>query len=399
MDKIEALEDGSDAFIDSNNGIYTENAEVELELTSAEKEILLSKKRDKFYRSSLYATTVFFVLAMALIVGFKVNEGFFDANNRLALLMEEANSRMENASYPKINVKATFKDEKSSKLVIPIGFPIKSDLIEVTEEFIDNKLVITLRNASDIIGDGIEIISDSSIMDAVGIYRQNTDIVIEVYGKEMYAWSFENKVNAITFNFADLNSVYEHVAVVYVPHEDKVRLTIEEWQQKLSAFSEKKNVKLFLAYNMQEIYTEKEVIQFANNIKADAIIGIKVGVDKQLEQTSALTVYNDTYFISGFGSPQMAIILAEAFAGNTKIAPTGFRKSNDKDILVSQARIPVAFTEITQTEKDSYNTETVFKMNESIIQVIESAIDTAIDLKREIKPDSDMALDEIATER
>lgn len=344
--------------------------EVPPTLTEAEQLGFLREKMSSLYKKAQYAAIAFFALSALLVTGFKLNESFFDANSRISFLMERLNEEQQKLLLPKLNVKANFVDEPHSRLAIRLAKPISTQNISVREEFTRNKLVITLLGASEDIGDGVDIVSDSTIMDAVGVYRQGEDVVVEVYCNDSYSWAMDNTPGTLSFSFDDIKNTYANTAVVYVPYEDKNHLVMSEWQQTLSRYAADNDLKLFLSYNMQESYTEQDVVEFANDIDADMLLGVSVYTDSGVTDESARIVCNSEYFIPDFGSTQLAIAAAEAVIEETRLSIDGFRECDDEDVLVKAAKIPAAAIEIFQPDSDAADIEEAYELNESIIETI-----------------------------
>lgn len=370
-ESINTLEDGN-----PENSIIIEEPPA---LTLEEKESIVREKRNRFYDAALRAAIAFCVVSVLIMTGFKLNEDFFDANSRISLLMERLKAEQQKLLYPKLNVRANFIDEPSSRLAISLANPISTQNISVREEFTQNKVVVTLTGASADISDGINIVSDSQIMDAVGVYRQDTDVVVEVYCKDTYSWTLENKPNEISLTFGDIKDAYGSIAVVYLPFEDKNRLVMSEWQQSLSRFAADNSLKLFLSYNMQENYTVEDIVGFANRIDADMLLGVSVSADDSAEGESAQVVFNGTYFIPDFGSTQLAIAAAETILKETQFEVAGFRECEDSDVIVKAATIPAAFIEISQPAEDMGNVEASYKLNENIIEALKGTLASSIE--------------------
>ncbi len=342
--------------------------------TSAEVEQIIAHRRDVLYKNSAVVAVLFCIAAAALMVSFKLNEDFFDASSRFGLLMESVNEQAQNSTYPKINVKAEFDDKEEARLVIPLDALANQENIAIHEEFTKNKLVVTLKGASETIRDGIRLTSDSRIMDAVGIYRQNLDVVVEVYCKETYSYTVENVGNSLVVNFLPLRSDYDAVAVIYIPYEDKNRLELPEWHQSLAKFVSDNRIRLFMASDMQEPYTQQDIIEFAEDIGADVVLGIDVTVDATAEQTTALAICNTTYFISDFNSAQLSVIFAENLVSQTQLAFLGFEEADEQTPLVFLATRPSAMIKIAQSQKEAQSVETVYKLNERIVNVIKDTL-------------------------
>ncbi len=343
-------------------------------LTREEEALIVSLRRDRFYAQARAAAVAFCVLSIALMVGFKLNEGFFDANSRFSLLMESVNRTEENLSYPKLNVRAEFEDARQAQLVIRLDAPIAAENINVREEFTKNKIVVTLLGASETVQDGMRLVTDSAIMDAVGVYRQNRDVVVEIFCNDVYNWSLSRQEDRIVVDFQAFDRVEDKVVVVYMPYADRNRLAIPEWQQSLSKFAADNHIRLFLAYNMQESYTQEEIVAFANRIGADMLLGIEVKGGAQSTGVSAVTVCNTVYFIPEFNSAQLAILTAEAFADAAGAEPAGFRECGEEDALVRQAVVPAALIELSAPQQELDRVEALYKFNESILAAMKKTI-------------------------
>ena len=343
-------------------------------LTSAEMEQIVAHKRDLLYKRSAIASVLFCVVAAALMASFKFNEDFFDASSRFGLLMESVNAQEENSAYPKINVKAEFDDKEEAKLVIPLDALMDHEGITIHEEFTKNKIIVTLKGASELIPDGIKLTSDSRIMDAVGIYRQNLDVVVEVYCKGTYSYVVNDSQDTLSITFLPLRSGYNAVAVVYIPYEDRNRLELPEWHQSLEQYVSDNQIRLFMASDMQEPYTQQDVIEFAENIGADVVLGIDVAIDAGAQQTTALAVCNTTYFVPDFNSAQLSVVFAQELVAETQITFLGFEEADENTPLVAMATRPSAMIKILQAQKDAESVETVYKLNERIIAVIKNTL-------------------------
>mgnify|MGYP001041883657 FL=1 len=205
----------------------------EYALTRAEAEQIIAGKRDRLYRSMQIVSIVFAVVSIAVMAGFKLNEGFFDASSRIGILMESVNAQESALLAPKVNVRTIYRDEQKSRLVIPLQEPIAAEDISIREEFIQNKYVITLSGYSENVPNRMELVSDSTIMDAVGVYRQNEDVVVEVYCRDLYDYDLTMGNGSLTVDFKEIGDSYAASAVIWFPYDDRNRLALPEWRQSI----------------------------------------------------------------------------------------------------------------------------------------------------------------------
>lgn len=372
-DKTSEKKEDSEKLKQDTIGAAKDIKQEEYALTRAEQEQIISNRRDCLYQAALKAAIGFAVLSAALMTGFKLNERFFDANSRIGILMESVSAQENKQAYPKINVKANFKDEKKSSLIIPLTASIDKENVNIREEFTQNKFVITLSEYSDHIPDGVELVSDSEIMDAVGVYRQNDDVVAEVYCSGQYDYELVMGNNTVTVNFKQIKEQYAATAVVWLPYHDKNRLALPEWRQGIEKFAADNNVKLYMAPDMQEEYTQSEVIAFANEIGADMVLGVEV--EQTQEQQSYLTgICNTTYFVPEYNSAQLSVVMTETFAKLTQMNIRGFEEGGSSDALVSEAIVPAAIIKISLTQKDMESVENVYQLNETIATALEGTM-------------------------
>lgn len=352
-----------------------ENREVDYALTRAEAAQLIALKRDRLYKSMQTAFITFAVAAAVLMAGFKMNEDFFDASSRIGLLMESVNAQENTLSAPKVNVRTVFKDEAQSRIVIPLEEPIASENISIREEFIQNKYVITLSGYSENIPNGVELASDSTIMDAVGVYRQNSDVVVEVYCRDLFDYELVLDSSALTVNFREMGDAYAASCVVWFPYDDRNRLALPEWRQGIDKFAADNHIKLYMASDMQEAYSQEDVIAFANRIHADMVLGVEV--EQTDGQQSYITgICNTTYFIPDYNSAHLSVVMAEAFVEATQIGIRGFEEEGEP--LVSEAVVPSAAVRISLTKKDMESVESEYKLNGKIVEALENTMETIL---------------------
>ncbi len=350
-------------------------------LTRAEIEEITAGKRDELYRSLQIAAVSFAVVSGVLTAGFKINEDFFDASSRIGILMESVNTQENSLMAPKLNVRTAFRDEDRSRLVIPLQEPIAVEDVSVREEFVRNKYVITLSGYSEYVPNGVELVSDSTIMDAVGVYRQNEDVVVEVYCGELYDYELAVGNGALTVDFKEIGDSYAASAVVWFPYTDRNRLALPEWRQSIEKFAQDNQIKLYMASDMQEEYTQEDVVSFANRIHADMVLGVQVE-ESSGQQSYMKGVCNTTYFIPDFNSAHLSVVMAEAFLesvqGAVQMEMRGFEEGDDSCVLVSEATVPSAVIQISLTQKDMESVENEYKLNGKIVEALEKTMEVIL---------------------
>lgn len=336
------------------------------------------RERDKLYRHAIVWTVIFTVLCCGGMIGFKMNETYFDTYSAVVLRSDVTAEQENTAQYAKYNMRVQLADEQQGKLVLPLTQPVAQEHIVVQEEFTKNKLVITLKGAADCVAVGTEVISDSSIMEAVGIYRRQEDIVVEIYGQDTYAYTLTNEQSALTVDFTPVWDTYHSIAVVYLPYEEKSRLQTAEENEAFGKLQETYGMKVYACYEMQDKYTQQEVIDFANHIHADLLLGM--GIEPAEEEDTITTWCNPMYFIPDFGSVELADITTENFCRAFGMKSAQVVACDEMQPLVWQASVPatdiVLYSSLDTTEKPELEYDLNRKLRTALVNTLEQVATT-----------------------
>lgn len=331
------------------------------------------QKRDRFYRGSFLTVILFALAAGGLMIGFKRYEGYFDSHGRMPAAAQADLTGQGNTSagtFSKRNFQVTVLDEPGARLVIPFSASVQKDNITIGEEFVQDKLVITLKDGISYMEEGAVLTSDAAWTEAVGVYKKDRDIVIEVYCKETcgYQTAYEN--GALTLSFEPLREQQERVLVVYMPWENRSSLLINEWNQSIQKLQEDYHVKIFSASMLQEKYQAGDVISFANRVHADMVIGMEL-VDTDVSQI--VTVCNPDYFIPGFGNVELAALQEQEYAQKTGMAAHSVKGCEEKQGWLKKSKVPAALTQIPVSAQQK-NAEHTYTLNQKIMEALESII-------------------------
>ena len=333
----------------------------------------LVQKRDGLYRGTIIAVVVFSLTACGLIGCFKYYEDYFDSHGRIAVVAEAALVEQKNAALSTIrkrNFRVSIVDEPGAKLVIPFQTQTQKSNITVCEEFTQNKLVITLKGGTSYIEEGAVLTSDSTWMEAVGVYRQDDNIVVEVYCHDVCGYQMVYENGMLTLSFLPFREQYENFVVIYTPWSNRNNIHINEWNQAIQKLQEEYPVKIFSTIAMQEEYTAQEVVEFANRVHANMVIGMEL-VDS--EESQVVTVCNPDYFIPVFGNVELAALQEQEFAQKTGLAVMGIKPSEEEQSWIKLSGVPTALTQF-YVSLDQKSVEQNYNLNQKMMEALSSII-------------------------
>ena len=338
----------------------------------------LVEKRARLYRGTVIAAVAFTLIACGLMGCFKYYEEYFDSHGRIAVVAEAALVEQKNASLSTIrkrNFRVSIVDEPGAKLIVPFKTQTQKSYITVCEEFTQSKLVVTLKGGTSYIEEGTKLISDSTWMEAVGVYRQDDDIVIEVYCHEVCGYQIVYENGMLTLSFLPLREQYNDFMVVYTPWSNRNNIHRNEWNQAIQKLEEEYSVKIFSTIAMQEEYTAQEVMEFANRVHANMVVGMEL-VDSQDMQV--VTVCNPEYFIPVFGNVELAALQEQEFAQKTGLPAMGVQVIREAQDWMKQSGVPTALTRFC-VSLDQKNVEQNYNLNQKMMEALESIIGQVIE--------------------
>jgi hypothetical protein len=337
----------------------------------------ISVRRNRLYNKAMIASVIFGVIALITMTIFRINGAYFTEKSRFGLLADGTSTKEPEVSYPKINIKVDFKDGGDKSLVIPLETPVDIENISVREEFTENKYVITLSEYGENITGALSLVGDLDIMDAAGAYTQNENVVVEVYCNNNYDYDIALDNSAVTINFYDVDSIYDYKAVLWLPFSDKSRLSSVGLKQELMRFTQENGIKLYMTSELEDEYSQNDIIDFANGIMADMVIGIETETSKGT--TSYMTgICNPLYFMPDYDSARLAVNLVEEFAHVLNFEVNEFIEQDTDYPIVYKATVPSAVIRLSLSESEIESDLEEYNFNENIVIAIENTINSAL---------------------
>lgn len=112
-------------------------------------------------------------------------------------------------------------------------------------------------------------------------------------------------------------------------------------QEKLKEKLDESGIKAYYT-RMDDVNPAAEQrVALANEVKADMYIAISVDKREEEEVYGVSTIYNDQYFIPGFGSVELADLLEKELASEIKTKALGLEKaSGEVSFVMRQFRLP-----------------------------------------------------------
>lgn len=336
-----------------------------------------SKRRDRLYDSALTASIALFIILATVVAIYKLNEDYFTDNSRFRKLVESISTKADEVSYPKVNIKVNFTESDDKRLVISLRNPIASGNVSVRDEFTENKCVITLSGYEEYIAGNIDLKGDLSVMGAAGAYSQDGNVVVEVFCNDSYDYNVSVDEESVVVSFDDVESKYEYKAVIWVPYSNQNRLGVSMFKDELDKYGKDNGIKLYLTSELENEYTQEDIIQYANGIDADMVIGIDT--EKSNTDKSYMTgICNTRYFMPDYDSARLSVNMLNGFLGALNYEVRDFEEADTDNPLVYEATVPSALIKLSLADDETKSDESTYKLYENIYYGIVNTLDSVL---------------------
>lgn len=250
--------------------------------------------------------------------------------------------------------KLTFSqgEPDTSYLRVPLPNGCRAEDISIENYYMDQELWILIESAES--GFYAEnAISGNQEKVRQGIYEEDENGIklrFKLTGIFEYRTILEN--NELYISFLNPQEVYEQIVVIdpacgglntgYAKgdlKEKEINLAIAE---KLRERLEQTDIKVYYT-RMDDVNPAKESrIRLANETRADLYIRIALGVSEDGSVYGTAAVYNEDYFIPGFGNAELAQLLEEEVVSSIKGKALELEETEETDDILKDITVPAA---------------------------------------------------------
>lgn len=236
-------------------------------------------------------------------------------------------------------------------LCIPLPEGSKAEEITIENHYMDRELYVLIRNAQKSFYAEHALTGNRAGIDA-GFYHETEDGVALIFALTQvyeYRTVFEN--NELYISFLNPREIYNQIVVIDPSRGGLDRGSVENGVvekeltlQIVGKLKEKLDESGIKAYytRMDDVNPAAEQrVALANEVKADMYIAISVDNREEEEVYGVSTIYNDQYFIPGFGSVELADLLEKELASEIKTKALGLEKASGESKL-RYATVPAA---------------------------------------------------------
>lgn len=308
--------------------------------------------QQKLMKKTTVLVCLFSVIALGLIIGLstaKVVTITEVAQDEVVRTGDEIDPQASSADPE--NELAFDTETATDYLCIPLPEGSKAEEITIENHYMDQELYVLIQNVQESFYAEHALMGNRTGVEA-GFYHETEDgvaLVFELTQVYEYRTVFEN--NELYISFLNPREIYNQIVVIDPSCggldrgrggngiiEKELTLQIAK---KLKEKLDESKIKAYYT-RMDDVNPAAEQrVALANEVKADMYIEISVDSREEEAVYGVSTVYNDQYFIPGFGSVELADLLERELASEIKTKALGLEKASEESKL-RYATVPAA---------------------------------------------------------
>lgn len=236
------------------------------------------------------------------------------------------------------------EDPQETRICIPLENGLRADYVIMENRYIDKELWIYIQGKEqDFYKD--QVITGKTQQVKAGYYEKVQDgVLLKFVMDEIYEYSSVMENNCLYIDKKRPGEVYQQIVVVDPGGES---IGDEEWDitlrvaQSLKKELENTGIKVYLTGLENNHISGEQKAALANELHADMFIGISCSEDADETKYGTLSLYNDSYFIPGFGNIELADLLVKNVVTEVSGRAVGLEAA-DPDSILSKVKVTAA---------------------------------------------------------
>lgn len=296
--------------------------------------------------------TIFFFAAMGSII--------FLSAGKVITISDIAQDEVEGTEKNKTQVQKqnenllTFVlgEANTSYLRIPLPEGCKAEDVAIENHYMDRELYIQIASENTSFYRDNAISGNRSNVEQGTYEIEQTGIRLRFVLNDIFEYKTILENNDLYIDFLSPKEMYDRIVVIdpacggvnagYVSDELQEKTLNLQIAKKLKEKLDKTNIKAYYT-RMDDVYpVENNRIRLANEAKADMYIRIQTDANEDTSVYGATAVYNDDYFIPGFGSIELADYLEREVVTEIKGKALGLKEATAEDYALLRITIPAA---------------------------------------------------------
>lgn len=286
-------------------------------------------------------------------------------------------------------------NENTNFLCIPLTQDIKSEQVQIENYYMEKEMRVYIEGVEEAFFE-TEPISGNIQNIIKGTYETIKGSVLLTFQlADVYEYRSVLEENCLYIELVTPKEMYEKIVVIDAGHggEDngivadglKEKDLTLEIVKKVKEKLDNTDVKVYYTRMEDKAVAEEDRVAIANRVKADMLISIHAAWMEDSKIYGTQTIYNESFFIPGFGSVELADMLEREVVTAISGKGLGLVAADEENVVIREATVPAAMIqvgclsnaqEIVLLRKDSYIDRIATGIYDTIMKAYEGETDT-----------------------
>lgn len=243
-------------------------------------------------------------------------------------------------------------EENTSYLCIPLEEGVKAENVSMENHYMEREMWIYIAGTSIDYYATEAVYGNISHIEAGSYEYAHNTVLLKFQLSDVYECKSILEENCLYIEFVPPREMYDKIVVIDAGgggedygcyNEELIEKEITlDIVKRLKLMLEDTDIKVYYTRTEDVNLSAESRVGLANAVRADMLISIRLNESEDTSLYGTETLYNENYFIPGFGSVELADLVERNVVTSINGKGNGLFAAEETDVLLQEARVPVA---------------------------------------------------------
>lgn len=309
---------------------------------------------EKLRIKTLIVSTLFCVISMVGMLIFADRKAIVIANVAQDMVESDASLSQGNVTEDNPTNLLRFRqgEENTNYLCIPLQSGVVAEDISMENHYMDREMWIYIDNTGEDYYATEAVYGNIDKIESGSYEYVNGKVLLKFSLEDVYECNSVLEENELYIEFVHPREMYDKIIVIdaYGGGEElgiqadgiSEKVVTLDIVKKLKALLDGSDIKVYYTRTEDVDISAESRVELANAVRADMFISIRLNESTDASVYGTETLYNENYFIPGFGSVELADLVERNVVINISGKGNGLFAAEETDTILHEAKVPVA---------------------------------------------------------
>lgn len=308
---------------------------------------------------TLIIGTLFFLASMGAVIGYCWQKVVIIENIAGDQVRTDDGEASSQQGVQQKENRLTMQEDKTATnyLCVPLSSELKAEQVRIENHYMDCEIWIYITAAPDNFYEGNALTGNLEKVVGGSFEEREKETILKLVLDGIYECKTILERGYLFLEFMLPGEIFDKIVVIDAGHggsdtgfqyndTEEKELTLDI-VKRLMTQMDNTDVKVYYTRTEDKAISDERRAWLANEVKADMLISIHADMNEDdLMEYGTTTLYNETFFIPGFGSIELADMLEREVVTAISGKAIGLHAAGEKESVVSQAEVPAAMIKL-----------------------------------------------------